>query len=138
MMGRIKEELGDLTGSVSAPVRALVISLVSVWLATRWLKGDHTSPFVIAGVIIFVAYVLDLLGRFCLPDSPRVGLAFIELWIFAPLMLAAVASGIAVVIAVKLSVADNAPVERKQTIGAITTAITTFLASGFISWMGDK
>lgn len=137
-MAELKQEVTDLSGSLSAPLKALMISLVSVWLASRWLNYDHATPLIIAGVIIFVAYLCDWLGRACLPDSPRIALVFLELWIFAPLMVGALASAAMVIISVHLSLPEGTTPERKETVGAITTALTTFLTAGFISWIGER
>jgi len=138
MIKEVKQELTDLIGSLSAPFRALAVSLVSVWLAWRWLDKDHATPLIVAGLIIFVAYLCNWLGRACLPDSPRIALVFLELWIFAPLMLGAITAAAAVIIAVHFSLPSDATPERKETVTALTTALTTFLTTGFISWAGDK
>lgn len=137
-LDRLKQEATDLGGSLRAPLSALAVSLISVWLAGRWLAGERSLPLVVSGVVIILAYLLDWMGNAVLPDSPRLGVALLELWVFAPLMVGATASAAMVVIAVNYAVADTTPAAQKELINTTTAAVASFLTSGFIAWASDK
>jgi hypothetical protein len=62
---------------------------------------------------------------------------FMEWWILVPIVLAAVAAAAAIVVTVELIVPDTVPDSTKETVGAVGSAITAFLSSGFIDWAAD-
>ena len=137
-MSRFSDEVGDLFGSLAPPFRALGITLAGMWLAWRWLAGDYFLPACVVTGVVLAAYVADGIGRLLLPNRPRGALTLLEGWIAAPLALGAAASAALVVLSVRLWLPEGTPVENKELIGTLTSGLTTFLTSVFISWVGDQ
>ena len=134
----LKSELSAVVGDVAHPLRALLVALAGVLLASLWFDNRVKLVFGLTLGAIALGRVLDWLGRSQLPERPVRAVRLMELAIIAPGMFAAAAAGAIVVATVWLSVPESAPIEDKKLIGALATGITAFLSGAFVSWIGDK
>jgi hypothetical protein len=124
--------------NLAAPLRALFVALAGAGLA--WLSFNHLVwlAAVIAVVVLAVGWLLDRVGERSLPKHPVRAVRLLELWSLVPLMLGAVAAAAVVVVTVALTVPDSTSTDTKETVGALATAVTTFLTSVFVNSAGDK
>jgi hypothetical protein len=109
-----------------------------MWVAWRWLSNDYWPPILLIAVVIGAAYTSDAIGRKLLPKRPVAALIFLEWWLVAPLALGTLASAGLVLLSVKLALPEGTPPDRKELIGALSSGVTTFMTSIFISWAGDQ
>lgn len=114
------------------------MAAVGVGIAILLLRGNTLFVIVSLIVAIVVALIFDKIGQMFLPGRPRTALIFMEFWIIAPAMVAAVASGSAVVLVIRLVPTDDLDLEVTGLIKATATAAVAFLTSAFVSWVGEK
>lgn len=133
----ITKGLTDALSGLGTPLRALLVAVVGAWWAWLWFGGDGVWAIVLAAGALLAGMAIDWLGRNAPLDRPHLAVSLMEWWIVIPMVLAGIAAATAIVVTVELVVPDTAPAETKETIGAIATAITAFLASGFIDWAAD-
>jgi hypothetical protein len=62
----------------------------------------------------------------------------LEWWLLTPAMVAASAGAVVVVVTVALTVPEGTDGDTKEVVGALGTAITSFLTASFISWASDE
>jgi hypothetical protein len=131
-------EIPSLFSDLAVPFRAFVVAGVGVFLASLWFNSRFTLAIFLAFGIIGLGLVLYLVGKAQLPGKPVWGLRLMEFFVLAPSMLAAVAAGAVIVIAVNLAAPKEASDQTKELLSAVATAITAFLTSSFVDWTGDK
>lgn len=129
--------IGELGGEVLAPLRGLLVALAGVLLVYFWYDGHRLYAAAIAIIACAVGVTLDAIGRTLLPGRPRAALLFLEGWVLTPAALAAVASAVVVLVTVALTVPDATATSTKETVGALSTGITSFLTASFVAWSGD-
>jgi hypothetical protein len=129
--------LADALKGLGTPVRALLVAMLGAWWAWLWFSGDRWWVALIAAVALLAGLIVDWIGRSAPPNKPHRAVYLMEWWIVVPMVLAALAAATAIVVTVELVAPDNATSEAKETIAALATAITAFLASGFVDWAAD-
>ncbi|GAA0585864.1 hypothetical protein HPO96_10750 [Kribbella sandramycini] len=129
--------LTDALKGLAAPFRALVVAVLGAFWAWQWFTNDGLWAILAALAALLLGLTLDALGRRTSPANPHLSIALMEWWIVVPMVLAALAAATTIVITVELVAPETATPETKETIGALATAITAFLASGFIDWAAD-
>jgi heme/copper-type cytochrome/quinol oxidase subunit 2 len=136
----VKSALGDALKGFAAPLRALLVALVGAWWASLWFRGTWwtVAVVVVAVVAVMVGLLIDYAGRHVSAEKPKRKISLMEWWILIPMVLAAVAAAAAIIVTVTLTVPDGTPAATKETIGAVATAITSFLSAGFIERAGDE
>ncbi|MCF1505703.1 hypothetical protein L0F51_18265 [Afifella sp. H1R] len=137
-MERLSAFLGDLFGDLWQPAKGLSLALFGVAVADLLVHGHWTGVVLLVVSAILIATIMDACGRFLLPWYPRAGLAFLELWIVAPASLAALASGLVILVALALAVPEGTAPFEKEAMGTVASALTAFLTTGFISFAGDS
>jgi len=130
--------LGDALKGLAAPLRALLVALVGAWWAALWFGGTRWTVAVVAAVAVMVGLLIDFAGRHVPANRPKLKIGLMEWWIIIPMVLAAVAAAAAIIVTVTLTVPDGTPAATKETIGAVATAITSFLSAGFVERAGDE
>lgn len=122
---------------LATPLRALAVALGGVGLAWLWFH-EHWWLALLAGLAgCFVGWSLDWIGFQMLPKRPVAAGRLMEWWIVTPAVIAALASGAVAVVTVALAVPDSAKSDTKTLIGALTTGLTGFITTAFVSWSGD-
>ena len=106
-------ELADVFENLLAPLRAASVALIGIWLAWQWSQGALAPPIIIITVIA-IGYACDLIGNQLLPGRPVAAVYFLEFWILVPLMAAAAASALTVVLAIRLALPQDAPSATKE------------------------
>lgn len=134
----MREDLTALLVPLWVPFRALLFAFGGALTAARWLESDYTPVVIILFILLPMSVGLFHLGRQLLPKRPRLGLALMECWLFAPLGLTLVASAFAVMVGVWLVAPESAAAEQKAVLSAIATAITTFLGTAVVAWSEDQ
>src|SRR6266566_10031977 len=119
------------------PIRALAVALIGVLFASWWFQGLGVVVVVLSVGLVAGALALDGLGRAALPRYPTLAIILMEGWLLAPIILASIAAGVVVLVAVVLTVPDTASTETKKLTSGLATGITAFITSTFISWAGD-
>lgn|GEM_PF-2096998 len=117
------------------PAYALLVSLVGVGLAMLWLRVENgwLLAVVTSGVGIGAGYAALAVGKRILPAAPTKGRATMEWWILAPGTIAAASSALVIGITIAMTVPDGTEADVKTLITTISTAITSFVAAGFIT-----
>ncbi|MGI8668067.1 MAG: hypothetical protein ACR2N4_18885 [Jatrophihabitans sp.] len=128
--------LRDAFKGLAAPLRALFAALVGAWWASLWFGGTRWTVALVAIGAVTVGLLLDFAGRVAPARRPLLAITLMEWWIVIPMVLAAVAAAAAIIVTV--TVPDGTPAATKETIGALATAITSFLAAGFVDRAGDE
>jgi hypothetical protein len=126
-----------MLGRLWTPFLALVVAVVGVLLAWLWFSDRGWIAGIIAAGVLFIGSIIDLIGRGMLPKRPVPAVYLMEGWILTPAMGGAVAAGVIIILAVALTVPDEAAIETKKLVGALGTGITAFITSVFISWAED-
>jgi hypothetical protein len=134
----LKDEVIDLLAPTVTPLRALAVTILGVYLAGRWYDDDGWTVGLYVLAALVVAYGFFYGGRSVLYRAPKLGLALMEVWVLAPLTVAAVAAGGTVVLGIEFAVPDNAPAVQKEMVGTLSTAISVFLSSSFVAWTEDQ
>jgi hypothetical protein len=129
--------LSDGLKGLAVPFRALAVALLGVLWAWLWFNSNGLLAAATAVLALLVGAGLDAIGRHAPFDKPARAVTFMEWWIVVPMVLAGAASAITVIVAVALVVPDSAGDQVKETVGALATAITAFLSSGFVDWAAD-
>jgi len=127
-----------LSEGLAIPLRAFFVAALGIFLAWLWFNSLLWVAILLSLGILILGVVLYWFGKRQFPDKPVLGLTLIEFFVISPAMLAAIASGIIIVVTVNLTAPKDAPTETKEMMTALSTAITAFLTSGFISWAGDR
>ena len=130
--------MSELLEGLLAPLRAVLVALVGLWLAWQWSEGALLQPALVVLAVFALGYLFELIGRHLLPKRPVAAVFILECWILSPLMLAAAASALVVVAAIALGVPDSAPQTTKELTKVLAAALTAFLTSGFVSWAGEQ
>ncbi len=129
--------LADALKGLGAPVRALLVAILGAWWAWQWFNGDGVWAILVSLGALLLGLLIDWAGRRAPAARPHLAINLMEWWIIVPMVLAAIAAATAIVVTVELVAPDTASPETKETIGALATAITAFLASGFVDWAAD-
>jgi hypothetical protein len=124
---------------LATPLRALVVGLAGVALAWLWFNGLWWFSVAVAVSVALLGYLLDLAGRSLLPKYPVAAVRLLESWILTPMAIAALGSAIVVVVTVALTIPDDSTLgtDAKELVGTLSTGLTAFVVSAFISWSGD-
>lgn len=131
-------ELYDLLGPAFVPLRALGVTFLGVYLAELWYQGAIVPLLVLILIPFGVAYACFYVGRSLLDRKPTGGLVLMEVWILAPLIIAVIAVGATVILAVELAVPAGASSVQKELAGTISAALAVFLTSSFVAWTEDQ
>ncbi|HZX04299.1 hypothetical protein [Kribbella sp.] len=129
--------LWDALKGLGAPLRALFVAVLGAWWAWLWFTGDGQWAVLVALGALVLGLLIDYAGRKMPQSTPYLAINLMEWWIIVPMVLAAVAAATAIVLTVDLVAPDTASPETKQTVAALATAVTAFLASGFVDWAAD-
>lgn len=129
--------LRDALKGLASPLRALLVSLVGAWWASLWFGGTRWAVVLVALGAIVVGLLFDLVGRSLPPEKPLLKISMMEWWVVIPMVLATVGAAAAIIVTVTLTTPDGTATATKETIGAVATAITAFLAAGFVDRAGD-
>ena len=123
---------------LATPLRGLVVGLVAAGLA--WLSFNDLAwlAVIAAAGAISLGLLLDLVGKALLPSRPRAAVHVLEWWVMTPAMIAAVAGAVVIVVTVALTVPEGTAADTKETVGAVSAAITGFITSTFVSWSSDE
>lgn len=126
------------TGSVVAPLRALIVALGGVFLAWLWYKQPVWMAMTFAALALLLSFFAYRVGRRFLPGHPRLAMSLMSGGLAATeAVLATVAAAVVIVIAVTLTVPAKTPAGTKELIGSLSTGVTAFIAAVFISRAGD-
>lgn len=120
--------------------RALLVALAGVVLSKWWFHGDRLWCIGIVVGIVVLGFVIEWIGEHAfLPDHPVAAVYLMEWWILVPMALGVAASAGVIIAAVELTVPDTVkdPV-IKETAGAISSGLSSFLTASFISSLGDR
>lgn len=128
----------DALSGLAAPLRSLLVALIGAAAAWLWFKHDRLLIVVLAVGAVLVGLLIDLAGRHTPASRPKLAITLMEWWIVVPMVLGAIAAAAAIVVTVGLAVPDGTAASTKETIGALATAITSFLASGFVDRAADE
>ncbi len=134
----LRQVLTELFAGLLMPLRAVAVALLGVWLAAEWSSGTIWLPIIVILIVIGLGYLCDLAGRHLLPGHPVAAVVLLEFWLLAPLMVAATASALIVLLAIAFTLPKDANATTTELTKALTTALTAFLTSGFVSWTGDQ
>lgn len=129
--------MSELLGELLTPLRGLGVALAGVYLTYLWYHGQRGSAVLLGILACAVGLICDRIGTSLLPKRPRSAMVFLELWVLSPAALAAVAAAVVVLVTVALTVPDTTATATKDTLGALSTGLTAFITSAFISWAGD-
>ena len=123
---------------LATPLRGLVVGLVAAGLA--WLSFNDLAwlAVIAAAAAISLGVALDWVGKALLPSSPRAAVRVLEWWVITPAMIAAVAGALVIIVTVALTVPEGTAANTKETVGAISAAITGFITTAFVSWSSDE
>lgn len=127
-----------MTAQLATPFRGLLVALAAAYLAYLWYHNHRVWAVVLTVLACLVGWVLNAIGKGLLPDRPVAALRFLEGWILTPAAVAAAAGALVVIVTVALTVPDGTATSTKETIAALSTGLTAFLTSGFISWTSDS
>lgn len=127
---------------------SLIVAVLGV--ASAWLFYTERSwvMFIVLGVLLATGLIVSWYGRrHLLPNSPVTAVRLMEARILVPFAFAALASGIAIILAVAFEPepAKNWDLETKKLMAATAAALTAFLTAGFIksveeadnNWVGE-
>lgn len=135
MLSAIRDALDGL----AATIRALVVALAGAEGAKLWFSGTRWQLAVgVALGIVLVALLIDAAGRRGFTSNPLLKARLMEWWTLVPMVLAAAAAAVSIVVTVALTVPQGTAEQTKQTIGAVATAITSFLSSAFVDKIGGE
>ncbi len=134
----LRDMLAELFEGLLVPLRAVAVALLGVWLAEEWSSGRIWPPVIVSLVVIGLGYLCDFGGRHLLPDHPVAAVVLLEFWMLAPLVVAAMASALIVLLAIHFTVPSGASPTTTELTKALSTALTAFLTSGFVAWTGDQ
>jgi hypothetical protein len=118
--------------------RALLIGVLGVLFAWKWLiRHDYT--YVPALCLIFVTVgVCYVIGRALLPESPVAGLLFIEALNVLFISMAAVATALAVLIAIMIVPPTAANKSVKTIVESLAAVVGGAVTSVCIAWAADE
>jgi hypothetical protein len=128
----------DALKGLAAPIRAMLVALLGAWGASLWFSGTRWAVVVVAIGAVLVALLVDSGGRHSPPNKPLGKIELMEWWVVVPMVLAASAAAVAIIVTVALTVPDGTAAATKETIGAVATAITAFLSAAFVDRIGDE
>jgi hypothetical protein len=129
----------DALDGLAATIRALVVALAGAEGARLWLSGTRWQVAVGVGLgVIVVALLIDAAGRRWFLSKPLAKVRLMEWWTLVPMVMAAAAAAVSIIVTVSLTVPEGTPEATKQTIGAVATAITSFLSSAFVDKIGGE
>lgn len=128
----------DALAGLAAPLRSLLVAVIGAAAAWLWFRDDRLVIVALAVGAVLVGLLVDLAGRKVPATRPKLAVALMEWWIVVPMVLGAIAAAAAIIVTVSLAVPDTAAATTKETVGALATAITSFLASGFVDRAADE
>jgi|SRR5512133_2276262 hypothetical protein len=127
----------DALAALAVPVRALVIALLGAGWAWLWFNGYWWAALLLAAVMLGIGISLDRSGERRLPDEPQQAITRMEWWVLVPMVTAGAAAAVTIIVTVQLTLPQGIDTELKETVGAVSAAITSFLAAGFVDWAAD-
>lgn len=133
-----------LSGTLAAlsplriPLQALAVALAGVAVAWALLKGHLDLALLAVAVVVLLGIACNEIGRGVLPKWPVAANYALQGWLLIPLAVSVIASGAAIVIAVKLALPEDTPTETEKLVSAISTGLVSFLTAAFITWTGDE
>ncbi len=137
--------MGDLFDSVGTSLRAFGVAIAGIWLSTSYIHGQLGSGLQAAaavgiGVIllVFIGYAAEFVGEWQLPNAPVASVRIMEWWTIAPISIGVAASALGVVLAIEWSLPNGVTESDKALAEQLTTAMTAFLSSIFVSWTADQ
>lgn len=127
----------DALAGLAVPARALVVALLGALWAWWWFRGYEVLAAVVALALLGVGIAIGAAGSSRLPARPLLAIRLMEWWIIVPMTIAAIASAVTIIVAVELALPTGTAADIETTVAALGTAVTTFLASGFVDWAAD-
>jgi hypothetical protein len=135
----------DLFDHLWGPLRACLVAIAGLWLASAWIQG-YFGPLAVGALVVFaiaIAVVLlgfgiEALGRRWLASRPVMAVHLMESWTIAPLAVAVTAIAVATVVAIRFAVPPAVPAAEKALNEEMLAAITTFLTAAFVAWSGEQ
>jgi len=110
-----------------AALTYLVVALLGALGA--WIWYTQSRWWLLGYLALLIAgWAAERIGRRRLPDHPLAALRALEGWILLPVGIAAALSALAIIIGVALAAGTTAPEWTKQTLGAVSGAITVFFS----------
>jgi hypothetical protein len=125
---------------------SFLIALGGVLVAVLWFIS---GPWLVIAPLIGLAvlgYGCDAYARGrLLPEHPVTALRLMEYWVLLPGTLAALVSGLLIVLGVWWEPIEKATVEEKKLLAALVGAVSTFLTTAFVKaaeesdakWVGE-
>jgi hypothetical protein len=123
---------------LAAPLRGLVVGLAGAGMAWLCFNGLWWAAVLITAAGITIGWLLDWLGATLLPKKPVAAVRVLEWWLVVPATIAAAAGAAVIIITVALAVPDSTPDDTKEIVAALSSGITAFITTAFISWAGDE
>jgi hypothetical protein len=120
-------------------IRALLVALAGVQLALWWLHGSWFLSVALVLLVAALGIAAERVGDRFLPSRPVAAVLVMEWWILVPMAVAAAASTVLILVAIKLAVPDTVtdPVVT-QTSAALASGLSAFLTAAFVSAVGDR
>lgn len=125
---------------VEPALRVMLVALGGVGMAAWWFDGHEERSFFVLAALVVLGYAVELLGQTLLPRRPVAAVLLMEWWALVPMALAAAAAAAVIVVAVETTLPEEPKpsTQTKELVGALATALSTFLTSGFVSAVGDR
>jgi hypothetical protein len=130
----------DDVGEILVPLRALIMAALGAAIAwcsfndLRWVSIAAPIGVAVAGVLV------GGIGSSLLPGKPVWAVRVMEWRLLVPAAITTLAAAGVIVVTIELTLPETPKpsTDTKEIIGALSTAITAFLTSAFITWAGDE
>lgn len=132
-----------ILAGILVPLRAFVIGALGAAIAWAWYNDYRWVSLVAPLAIVAVGWVISEIGVSLLPKYPVSAVRLMPWRILAPAAVAAFAAGAAIIATIELTLPEEpapappVPTDLKETVAALSAAITGFLGAAFVDWAGD-
>jgi hypothetical protein len=134
-------------GTISSALTAFVIAAAGVGVAVCWFSRHPWAAILPLVGLAAIGLACDWYGRnWPLPERPIVAVRWIEWWVLVPGVVAALFSGLLIILGVWFEPGEKASVEEKKLLaacaGALAALVTTLGVKGAeesdTKWIADR